>query len=460
MTKTQKRIVWWALIVLAGLIVLVALFYGEENWRGKHAWENCKRELEAKGEVLDWKAYIPAPVSDEQNIFKAPNMTEWFVRTNRQAGSGVLTKRLSNTNTVGIIATELAATNYLAWSDQFEPDFDLMRDALKRPYTRMDGNYEQPFAGPIVNFVALRSVAQTLAQRAKCYLLLGQPENALQELTPLNDLRRLAGGGRDGKPMSLVTAMINVAIAGLYLDVITDGFEKHAWGESQLVSLQEQLAQINLLPLAVDAFRSERAGVCQMLENLLPPEVLARFDVPNPSFQMRWFMIRGWFYQNMVTIAMLEQKPVESIILTNNLVLPSKLKAFNQELETMNNKKSPYTLLAEIAAPRFDKAALILARNQTTVNESFIICVLEHYRLAHGEYPETLAVLMPKIIEKIPHDIIGGQPLKYHRTDDGRFLLYSIGWNETDDGGQVVLKKDGTEDREKGDWVWPPPSNR
>ena len=34
----------------------IALFYVEENWRGKRAWENCKRQLEAKGLVLNWSA--------------------------------------------------------------------------------------------------------------------------------------------------------------------------------------------------------------------------------------------------------------------------------------------------------------------------------------------------------------------------------------------------------------------
>jgi hypothetical protein len=34
-------------------------------------------------------------------------------------------------------------------------------------------------------------------------------------------------------------------------------------------------------------------------------------------------------------------------------------------------------------------------------------------------------------------------------------VLYSVGWNETDDGGQVVLKPDGKSvDRDQGDWVW------
>ena len=68
------------LFVLACLATLIGLFYAVENWRGKRAWEKCRRELEAKGEVLDWNAFIPAPVPDDQNIFKAPKMAEWFVK--------------------------------------------------------------------------------------------------------------------------------------------------------------------------------------------------------------------------------------------------------------------------------------------------------------------------------------------------------------------------------------------
>ena len=46
-------------------------------------------------------------------------------------------------------------------------------------------------------------------------------------------------------------------------------------------------------------------------------------------------------------------------------------------------------------------------------------------------------------IDKLPHDIINGDPLKYHRTDDGQFVLYSVGWNETDDGGIVGVATNG-----------------
>jgi hypothetical protein len=97
-----------------------------------------------------------------------------------------------------------------------------------------------------------------------------------------------------------------------------------------------------------------------------------------------------------------------------------------------------------------------LAKNQTTINEAQVACALERYQIAHGEYPETLDTLMPQFIEQLPHDIIGGQPLHYRRTDDRKFLLYSVGWNERDDGGVVDTKPSakGHDNREYGDWVW------
>ncbi len=65
-------------------------------------------------------------------------------------------------------------------------------------------------------------------------------------------------------------------------------------------------------------------------------------------------------------------------------------------------------------------------------------------------------------MEKIPHDIIGGQPLHYRQTADGQFVLYSVGWNEKDDGGVVVNQKSrdsrdesgNSLDISQGDWVW------
>jgi len=442
--QTQRLI----LMVLAALATLVAVFYLEEDWRGKNDWENCKRQLEAKGLVLDWDEFIPPSVPDDQNFFKAPNMQEWFVK-NPNAATNELTMLVTNTDKTSTITDKTVAENFLAWSDRFQPCFDLMREALKRPYARMDGDYTKPYEIPTANFVDVRAVAQTLAQRAKCDLLLGQPDAALNELTLLNDSRHLMEHAPTGKPITLVDAMINVAVTGLYSETIGKGLQSHAWKEPQWIALQKQLEQINLLSLVVQSFDSEPAATSRTLETISTAKLSEWFT---PDWKMRWALIpRGWIYQNMATAARSVHQQTEGCDPVNGLIQPQKVGDSTRELKAIAR---PYKFIAAVAAPNFTKAWQITAYNQTLVNEAQIACALERYHLAHGEYPATLGALAPRFIENLPHDLIGGQPLHYQRTEGGSFLLYSVGWNETDDDGIVAKDNSGSEDKTQGDWVW------
>ena len=465
MTETSKpkfgwRIMRRILIGLAILATLIAFFYTEEDWRGKHAWENCKSELEAQGLVLDWRQFTPPPVPDNQNIFKAPHMQEWFVR-NPKATNNELNMLITNAVKIATITDKTTAVNFLAWSDQFQPDFDLMREALKRPDARMDGDYTVPYEIPIVSFVNIRAVAQVLAQRAKCDLLLGQPDKALAELTLLNDSRRLMERAPTGKPITLVDAMVNVAVTGLYAQTIAKGFPNHTWQEPQLATLQKQLEQINLPAIVVQSFESEPAATARTLETVRPARLAEWFGLHPRYWQWQlWPLVkftwlpRGWIYQNMATSARLVFTQTEVFDSKNDLIESKKNVNVAHEFDGV---ATPYKFIAVEAVPNFTKAWQVTACNQTMVNEAQIACALECYRLAHGEYPETLDAIVPQFIETIPHDIIGGQPLHYRRTNDGKFLLYSVGWNEIDDGGEESPHTEygSVTDYTKGDWVWP-----
>jgi len=591
----RRRIIRWALVGLAILATLIAIFYTGEDWRGKRAWENCKRELEAKGAVLDWNKFIPTPVPDDQNFFTAS--TNIFLRFHKaqtsaqsdaaaqlpwlrlpplgsnsfpvfdtakskplvvaeltvlpptgaalqSANDSIIIKpnapaarervrdliqttigqsingaagfkfselQLSNLTTARILlqadtppsisdlerlipsdtvtnighlrveATSdkgmfqvlltgvhiTAAADYLKWSDQFEPAFDEIREALKRPYAVIPGNYTKPYEQPIPNFVTMRAVAQTLAQRAQCYLLIGQPDKALRELTLMHGMCRILEKPPSGKPMTLVEAMINVAITGLYVSTIADGFRLHVWQEPQLAALQEQLKGIDLSPFVAKAFNEQRASACFMLANISQTELenqrlveTKRYGISvkplltDPEFLFVTFAPRGWIYQSMIGIAEFDQKMQTGVDLTSGVLSPGKIDASMRGTEKALDNHRLYNFFPRLFIPNVTKAWQTTARNQTMANEAQIVCALERYRLAHGEYPETLDVLAPQFIEKLPHDIIGGQPLHYRRTADGKFLLYSVGWNETDDGGQVAPMKDGRIDMETGDWVW------
>ncbi len=451
----MKTLLTRTLFTLIGLIVLVPLFYGEEDWRGKSAWDKCKAEFEAKGFVTDWDKFISPPVPDDQNFFKAPKMTDWFIKGQH---GGDFATQLQNSNTFLTNLTAAAADNYLAWSDQFQPQFELLREALKRPDARMDGDYSEPAEQPIPNFIAVRALVQVLEQRAKCDLQLGRPEAALAELTLLNGSRRLLEAAPTGKPMTLVAAMINVAVTGPYVDAIADGMRSHAWQEPQLAALQAQLAEINLTPFVVEALREAPVMTCREVENSTYVKFLNLTGSTRVKWSDRirdWLWPRGWTYQNMVNVMRLELNPLDGFDLAHDMIAPRVFDQYAHSLNQFFARKSPYKWLAAIAIPNVTKAEQVTAHHQTTVNEAQIACALERYRLANGSYPGSLEALTPQFIEKLPHDLIGAEPLIYRATADGKFLLYSVGWNEKDDGGQESPPaKNGGIDYSQGDWVW------
>src|SRR5215471_7954729 len=72
--NTRRLMLGFAIVA-----TLTAVFWAEEYWRGKRAWERCKSELQAQGHTLEWSKFIPPQFPDDLNFFKAPKMQEWFV---------------------------------------------------------------------------------------------------------------------------------------------------------------------------------------------------------------------------------------------------------------------------------------------------------------------------------------------------------------------------------------------
>ena len=84
-----------------------------------------------------------------------------------------------------------------------------------------------------------------------------------------------------------------------------------------------------------------------------------------------------------------------------------------------------------------------------------VTMTVERYRLANGHFPDSLGDLAPQFISALPNDVLTGEPYRYRLTGDGRFVLYSVGWDEKDDGG--VSGKTPFDDKQ-GDWVWEYPA--
>jgi hypothetical protein len=548
------------MVAIATLATMLTVFYTIENWRGKRAFESCRRELAAKGETLDWEAFIPPPVPDDLNFYRAPHMEEWFVRDPLKAGgakrpgtpspfqlalrktpdlviadvrvigpssppeslqadaelhfaapgtreearrlvqertgacvigassscvlvarpveqikplrvylgadhaltpkelveffSGILLDETTHlravptgSNAFNIVLTGAVygAADYVAQTEQLRPNFDLLREALKRPYARINCDYQQPFALSSSDVVNIRGVSQVLSQRAQCFLLLGQAENAWRDLSLIHDVVGIVTRKPAGKPIMLIDAMIYNVVCGTEANLIESGLRLHAWQEPQLRALQAQLEATDVLSLVVAAFRSHWAATCRIYETTSPGE-LAKMD----RMLGRWIP-HGWLYQSLVAGAPFEQELLATVDATNRLVWPSRIAELTRKVSARSIQSSLYASISTRAITNQTKAVKAMARNQTQANLALVACALERYRLAQGQYPEKLDVMAPRFISKVPRDLIGGQPLKYHRGIGEGYILYSIGWDERDGGGTVSSSPD------EGDWIWAMP---
>ena len=99
--------------------------------------------------------------------------------------------------------------------------------------------------------------------------------------------------------------------------------------------------------------------------------------------------------------------------------------------------------------PSYEAMLTMEAYHQAYAREALIWCAIERFQMSHGRIPDELSELVPDFVGKMPCDPVNGLPLRYVRKGEADYLLYSVGWNEKDDGG-VRRKKY----REEGDWVW------
>jgi hypothetical protein len=88
------------------------------------------------------------------------------------------------------------------------------------------------------------------------------------------------------------------------------------------------------------------------------------------------------------------------------------------------------------------------------------VIALKRYNLRRGTLPKDLSALVPEFLPAIPRDPVDGKSLRYRLNADGTFLLYSIGLDGIDNGGDATPAPPATSLwwAFARDWVWPQPA--
>lgn len=159
------------LIVPAICLVLVGLFYAEENWRGKRTWEICKSALKTQGIALNWTNYLPAAIPENQNVFGVPEMVRWF-SYDHGAGWSDFARALSSATYPGFNLTSNTAAMTVAEIMTGPPGAFAPDNAIE---LRWDDPAARAEAASLINH-ALGPIAKTPQSPIGVGLMLREPD--------------------------------------------------------------------------------------------------------------------------------------------------------------------------------------------------------------------------------------------------------------------------------------------
>jgi hypothetical protein len=460
-----KKIIRRIVFVLAAFVTLCALFFAEENWRGARAWQNYKREREAKGDRFDAARLIPPKVPDDQNLAMIPFLATGNTDKGPMTGLadqfswpekpphpmswryGFAEELTGWAKAFGGPSADpaQAASTVFDYLQAREPVLaELTPSVRQRSYCRFNIRYENwqdrdVEDSTMQQFARIKQLIRLLSLRAQAELVMGRTDQALDDI---NVLFRIDGGLKN-EPL-LISQLVRIAGLSILMQPVGEGLAEHRWSDAQLRVLQEQLQTAGVIDSLVRAMYGER-DICY-----------------NPAFDLGMKMPRGWSRFEQVNINSGFQDAIfPRIDLAAMQINPSVNHAIDltwrkQHAETGLGAVLRHGVMVKMLLPAYFAVPQQFAFAQTEVDMGALACALERFRLAHSQYPEDLQALVPGFVTVLPHDIINGQPLTYHRTDDGRFILYSVGWNEKDDGGVTVARASKTNEQDvlSGDWVW------
>lgn len=93
--------------------------------------------------------------------------------------------------------------------------------------------------------------------------------------------------------------------------------------------------------------------------------------------------------------------------------------------------------LIQIILPSLTRGIELYARTAARFRCVLIAIAAERFRLANGRFPNATGELIPEYLSELPRDPFDGKPIRIAKFDSG-IVVYSIGENTIDDGGQVV----------------------
>jgi hypothetical protein len=498
---SRRRNILIIAVIIFGLAILIPVIH---HYHLRFAVEKYISELKAKGEPMELAQVVPPPVPPEKNGAPQFLKAAALLSTNNDvlttnpppAMHGVAPGRAMVSWTQSEIRDGNAANsweeirNALAQNDEA---LKLLNQMTNRSVFDFQLQYAKRFEMQITNLVSEKRTAQRLSASAICDLHFGDSAPAA------NDIRvmlALVNGTDDER--TVISQLVRIAIAQIAAGTTWEFLQSTNLTDESLAALLKDWTRLEFIRALQRAFPVEREGALTTfakwrdsnselqhyfdLQNNVR-EVMRNSDDENSIWsktktKAKIFLWRYWWsypdelrylkgYEALTSaVQSAETNGIFQTALEHQNAALDQLgiSKLNDSLDSLFSSQTDFHSMMSEGIVTLGAAIHKVMRVEVAKQAVVTAIALKRYQLKHGSYPADLNLLVPEFVSSVPLDPVDGQPMRYRLNTDGTFLLYSVGENGKNDGGDPALEKGAEsssfywQNTHALDWVWPQPA--
>ena len=468
-------------ICLSVVVAVVVLLPVMTHYLAKSAVEQYRKQLQKKGEKVTIEELTPPMSKNGENggpaLLQSAGMLYFMPMNAPPAMKVVAPGRVMVAWAEAVLPSEKSTNIWPKLTAEIDARRDGLvgiRAALGYPEIQFDLNYSQGWATPLPHLSPLRRAGQWLSAAAILELHEGQSSNAWEDLKSCVTEVRLY----HPEPLT-ISHLIQIACGNVALGTSWEALQYPVWSESQLAELQKNWEGVNYWEGIGSAESMECAMLAHDLEDFrssysnytapgkflggAPPTADSLGDMAE-RYPRYW----GWKYWASYEEELYAWQSLPAALDAARQV--QKGGALIPALEKIKNAGEAIRRVHAGGENRFvlgmgrteNETSFLTRMGEAEMARKMLITAiaLKRYQLQQGKYPEQLADLVPQFLHEAPMDVMDGKSLRYKLRPDGDYLLYSVGEDGVDDGGDATLPGNGTPNRSAQWWkgrdaVWP-----
>lgn len=467
-------------VLVAGfglLLIVPPAWIVTEHLRGRRELAAFLEAAGARGEMYDMARLAAAP-GDEATGALAEQVTAAQTMSDASAllpsaqrwiapGVALPPTRVESWNAGPLTNTweEVAA-----WVDRHRDDLEALRGVLKAPVRRARLDYSLGFSRLLLPHLApIKNTATALSLAAMESAHRGALEEALVDLEAIQAVQRDLAE----EPL-LISQLVRIACVAIANSRVWSVLHAGDWNEAQLARIQAALPPKDLVAPLIRSLEGERAMALAELRSAPTRELASVWGEPGEFLAGATGLGAGWEVPENLGAAMEMVGTLArqlGVSLRSEVVFPlwrfgwgdqaivyyletseALLRAQREGMAAsslavtegfdLRSRLRPEELYARLRAvyagsvlPALTRAETKAFRAETEIALNETAIALRRYQLKEGRLPDSLESLIPAFLPAQPVDRMDGRPLRYRRDGETGFVLWSVGEDLKDDGG-------------------------